>query len=98
MPSYTTLSDDQIQSQLSTLDGWERDGDRLVKTFSFGSFREAISFIVRVSFVCEAHNHHPELSNVYGSVTLAFTTHDEGNAITTMDVTVAREIEELAWV
>ena len=98
MPSYTTLSDDQIQAQLNGLPGWERDGDRIAKTYTFGSFREAISFIVRLSFVCEAHNHHPELSNVYNRVTLALTTHDEGNAITTMDVTVAREIEELSWV
>lgn len=98
MPSYTTLTDDQIQAQLGDLPGWERDGDRLVKTYTFGSFREAVSFIVRVSFVCEQHNHHPELSNVYNRVTLAFTTHDEGNAITTNDVTVAREIEDLSWV
>ena len=98
MPSYTTLSDDKIQSELSTLAGWEREGDRIAKTYTFGSFREAVSFIVRVSYVCEDHNHHPELSNVYNRVTLAFTTHDAGNTITDMDVTVAREIEELAWV
>jgi len=54
--------------------------------------------MVRVSYVCEEHNHHPELLNVYNRVTLSFTTHDAGNAITTMDVTVAREIEDLSWV
>ncbi len=98
MPSYTALTDVQIESQLGALDAWQRDGDRIVKTFAFGSFREAISFIVRVSFVCEQHDHHPELSNVYNRVTLAFTTHDAGNAITNLDVNVAREIDELSWV
>ncbi len=98
MPSYTTLTNDQIQAQLGDLPGWTWDEDRIVKTYTFGSFREAVSFILRVAFVCEAHNHHPELSNVYNRVTLAFTTHDAGNAITNMDVTVAREIEELSWV
>lgn len=98
MPSYTTLTDDQIQSQLGELPGWERDDNRIVKTYTFGSFREAVAFIVRVGYVCEQHNHHPELSNVYNRVTLGFTTHDAGNAITNMDVTAAREIEDFAWV
>ncbi len=98
MPSYTALSNDQIQGQLNDLPGWSRDGERITKTYTFGSFREAVSFIVRVAFVCEQHNHHPELSNIYNSVTLAFTTHDAGNAITNMDITVAREIEDISWV
>ena len=97
MPVRQPLSDDQIQAALDGLAGWRRDGDRIVKTYTFSDFQEAVSFIVRVAFQCEAHDHHPELTNVYNRVTLAFNTHDAGDTITEMDVTLAREIERFAW-
>ncbi len=97
MPARAPLPNDRIRAALADLDGWEREGDRIVKAYTFGDFREAVSFIVRVAFVCEAHDHHPELTNVYNRVTLAFSTHDAGNLITEMDLTLAREIEAFAW-
>ncbi|NNF58270.1 MAG: 4a-hydroxytetrahydrobiopterin dehydratase [Rhodothermaceae bacterium] len=97
MPSRDPLSDNQIEAALADLDGWTRDGDRVVKTYTFGDFREAVSFVVRVAFHCEAHNHHPELTNVYNRVTLAFNTHDAGDKITEMDLALARAIERFAW-
>jgi 4a-hydroxytetrahydrobiopterin dehydratase len=95
MPSREPLSDDRIAEALRGLDGWSRDGDRITKAFRFADFREAVAFVVRVAFVCEAHDHHPELTNVYDRVTLAFNTHDAGGKITEMDLTLAREIEKI---
>ena len=46
----TPLDQEQIQLALADLPGWELDGDRLRKSFSFGSFKEAMSFLVRVGF------------------------------------------------
>lgn len=93
--AYNPLSDDQIAQALEVLDGWKRVDHAIQKSFEFGSFQEAVAFIVRMSFVCEAHNHHPELSNVYNRVTLSFSTHDAGNVITDRDITVATEIDAL---
>lgn len=95
MPARQPLSDDRIAAALADLDGWARDGDRITKTFRFADFRAAVGFIVRVAFVCEARDHHPELTNVYSRVTLAFNTHDAGDKITEMDLTLAREIEDM---
>lgn len=98
MPARTPLSDDDIQDALADLDGWTHEEDTLQKTFEFSHFREAISFIVRMSFEAEEMNHHPELENVYNTVSIALTTHDADGKVTETDVELASRIEELSWV
>ena len=98
MPSRDPLSDDEIQDALADLDGWTHEDDKLTKTFEFSNFREAISFIVRLSFYAEEMMHHPELKNVYNTVDVALTTHDAGGKVTEMDVELASKIEDFVWV
>ena len=92
------LSIEAIQEALKELPGWNFKQHRLVKTFVFEDFREAISFIVRMAFYAEELQHHPELSNVYNRVTLALTTHDAGNRVTEKDLELARAIERISSV
>ncbi len=89
------LSDTDCEAALKALPGWAREEDRLVKTFTFPGFREAVAFIVRLAFEAEQLNHHPELYNVYNRVKVALTTHDAGNRITAMDLKLAHAIEQL---
>ncbi len=96
MPSRDPLSDAAIQDALDDLEGWTHEDDKLKKTFEFSDFREAISFIVRLSFYAEEMMHHPELENVYNTVDVALTTHDAGGKVTEMDVELASEIQDLA--
>ena len=98
MPSREPLSDDAVQKALADLEGWSHEDDTITKTYEFTDFRAAISFIVRMSFYAEEMNHHPELENVYNSVTIALTTHDVGGKVTETDLELAREIESVAWV
>lgn len=98
MPSREPLSQADIEERLEELPGWSFAEDRIQKTFEFSNFREAISFIVRVSFVAEEMNHHPELENVYNTVSLALTTHDAGGKVTETDVEFAAKVEDFAWV
>ena len=97
-PSREPLSDAAIKDALSDLDGWTYADDKLQKTYEFSDFRAAISFIVRLSFYAEERNHHPELENVYNTVSVALTTHDAGGKVTEMDVELASKIEDFAWV
>ncbi|MCC5805137.1 MAG: 4a-hydroxytetrahydrobiopterin dehydratase [Opitutales bacterium] len=92
------LSDSEIEVALSGLPGWSRDGDQLAKTYTFGSFREAVSFITRIAFEAEDMNHHPDLANVYNKVSIALSTHDTGGKITEKDVKLAQKIEDISWV
>jgi 4a-hydroxytetrahydrobiopterin dehydratase len=96
MPARDPLSDDAIADALDDLPGWTHEDDRLKKTYEFSDFREAISFIVRLSFYAEEMMHHPELENVYNTVSIALTTHDADGQVTEMDVELASQIEALA--
>jgi len=93
----TPLTNDTIQTALAGLKGWSYGDDALSKTFEFGSFREAVSFFVRVSFEAEQLNHHPEVENVYNRVKLTLRTHDAGGKVTEADVALARAIESFSW-
>ena len=95
MPSRDPLSDDDIADALDDLPGWTHEDDKLKKTYEFSDFREAISFIVRLSFYAEEMMHHPELENVYNTVSVALTTHDADGQVTGMDVELASQIEDL---
>jgi 4a-hydroxytetrahydrobiopterin dehydratase len=86
------LEDDEVDRVLRTLDGWQRDGDALVRELTFPSFRDAIDFVVRVADLAEEVDHHPELTNVYDRVTVRLSSHDVG-AITDRDADLARAID-----
>ena len=98
MPSRKPLSNKEIQSSIADLRGWTYDDDALKRTFEFGDFRAAISFIVRLAFYAEEMNHHPNLQNVYNAVSIALSTHDAGDRVTQMDVELARKIDEISWI
>lgn len=98
MTSRAPLDETTVAREVATLPGWTVDGNVLEKQFAFSSFREAISFIIRVAFEAEERNHHPELRNVYSDVTIRLTTHDAGNRITALDIALARAIESFSWV
>ena len=89
------LTDEQINEALERLKGWSLQDDKLVKTFTFSNFPEAISFIVRLGYVAE---HHPEIQNVYNRVEVSLTTHDAENRVTGQDVNLAQTIQSFAWV
>ncbi len=88
----------KINDALRTLPGWAKKGDALTKTFKFGSFREAMSFMVRVGFEAEAMDHHPEWTNVYNRVVIRLNTHDAGGKVTAKDIELAKKIQAISWV
>jgi 4a-hydroxytetrahydrobiopterin dehydratase len=92
------LSPDEISAACAKLPGWSFDRDALTRTYKFGSFREALSFMTRVAFEAEELNHHPEWTNVYNRVAIRLNTHDAGNKVTANDVELATRIQKISWV
>ncbi|MDP2136478.1 MAG: 4a-hydroxytetrahydrobiopterin dehydratase [Candidatus Didemnitutus sp.] len=92
------LTPAEITTALGELTGWTFERDALARTFQFGSFKEAMSFMVRVGFEAEAMDHHPDWSNVYDRVAIRLNTHDAGHKVTAKDVALARKIQAIAWV
>ena len=92
------LNKAKIKAALVDLPGWIFERDALAKEFKFGSFREAMSFMVRVSYEAEAMDHHPEWTNVYNRVAIRLNTHDAGGKVTAKDVELAKKIQAISWV
>ena len=92
------LAEAEIRAALVALPGWALERDALAKTFKFGSFREALSFMVRAGFEAEELNHHPEWTNVYNRVAVRLNTHDAGDKVTAKDVELAKRFQKLSWV
>lgn len=89
------LSEADLASALAGLPGWSRAGDEIEKTFECASFPDAIAFVVRVGFLAEAADHHPDLDVRWRKVRVALTTHDSGG-LTANDTDLAEQIEGVA--
>lgn len=89
------LEPSAIREALEGLPGWDFADGAIHREYRFGGFREAIDFINRVADAADAADHHPELTNVYSTVTIRLTTHDAGG-VTNKDLDLAREIERAA--
>jgi 4a-hydroxytetrahydrobiopterin dehydratase len=89
------LSDDELRAGLARLPGWEQGEGEIRKQFELADFREAVTFVVRLSYEAEAANHHPDLDIRYNRVTVALSTHSEGG-VTEKDLALAGAIEGLA--
>jgi 4a-hydroxytetrahydrobiopterin dehydratase len=89
-----TYSAENSSEKLSALPGWKFNNNALEKDFVFKNFREAISQMIRIAFICESMNHHPEWTNVYNKLNVRLSTHDAGG-VTDKDFSLASEIEKL---
>jgi 4a-hydroxytetrahydrobiopterin dehydratase len=74
---------------------WKEENDKLRREFTFKNFREAFAFMMRVAFLAEELNHHPNWSNVYNKVVIELTSHDAGNKVTERDYKLAKAIDAI---
>lgn len=89
------LSDSEIDSRLAELDGWEREGETIVKTFELADFVGSVELINRVVEPAEEMGHHPDLSVSWNKVRVSITTHAAGG-LTANDFELAKRIEGVA--
>ena len=89
------LTQEQIESRLSHLDGWSLLNDSISRTYQFGDFLEAMRFVNRVAEAAETAQHHPDILIRWNKVTLTFSTHDAGG-ITNKDFEMATQTDRLA--
>jgi 4a-hydroxytetrahydrobiopterin dehydratase len=89
------LSDEEIEERLSGLDGWERRGEAIAKSFENGDFKGSVDFVNRLTPEAEEMNHHPDLEISWDTVTVRLTSHSEGG-LTANDFELAQRIDALA--
>ncbi|WP_158969638.1 4a-hydroxytetrahydrobiopterin dehydratase [Paraglaciecola sp. L3A3] len=76
------------QNEWSYIDG------KLVKTFKFVSFEDALSWMNDVAIYIEQLNHHPEWLNIYNKVEVKLITH-QVNGVTSLDFDLAEIMQDL---
>jgi 4a-hydroxytetrahydrobiopterin dehydratase len=89
------LSDEEIGSRLADLEGWERSGDEIRKTFERGDFVGSVRFVDALVEPAEEMNHHPDLEISWDKVTVSLSTHAAGG-LTANDFELAKRIDALA--
>jgi 4a-hydroxytetrahydrobiopterin dehydratase len=87
------FTEQEINSSLQSLDGWEYKDNAIVKNFTFPTFFEAYTLLCKAAFIAEKLNHHPDWSGVYNKVTLKLNTHD-AVGVTQSDIDFAAEVEK----
>ena len=77
------------------MNNWKEENNKLTRSFKFNNFIEAWGFMTQVALIAEKQAHHPDWRNVYNTVEITLTTHDEGNTVTDKDRKLAEAINQL---
>ena len=93
----TPLNDAEILEGLAELNGWSREGDKLVKTFKLDTYMAGLALAAAVGTIAEGFDHHPDLHIGYKKLRVEFTTHDAGNKISHKDIAAAAAIDALNY-
>jgi 4a-hydroxytetrahydrobiopterin dehydratase len=88
------LPDTEIESRLADLEGWERSGDAIVKTFELDDFVGSVAFVDKLVEPAEDMGHHPDLSISWNKVEVSITNHAAGG-LTAADFELARRIDSI---
>jgi 4a-hydroxytetrahydrobiopterin dehydratase len=88
------MAEQDARARLAEVPGWDLGDKTLVRKLSLPSFRDAVAFVVKLAFVAEAADHHPDILINYRRVTLTLWTHTEGG-ITEKDFALAQQINKL---
>ena len=91
------LMGETLKGYLKQVPGWGLDetSRKVIRTWTFRNFAEAMAFLNKVAGVAEAENHHPDISLTgWNKVTLTLSTHVIGG-LTENDFIVAAKINTL---
>jgi pterin-4a-carbinolamine dehydratase len=84
----------EIQKRLGSLRGWEYKDGALQRTYQTDGWRGSMLVANAIAFLCEAADHHADLTVTWPRVGVALSTHSAGG-ITDKDFEVAGMIEAL---
>ena len=96
MARPTKLEGADVDAWLAAHPGWSREGaSAIVRSFELADFGAAVAFTVRLGFVAERRDHHPDVLVGWGKARVLWTTHDAGG-ITRLDLELAEATDQLA--
>jgi len=89
------LTDEEIRQELTSLNGWQRQGTAIQRVFRFPDFKAAMQFVNKVAEAADAANHHPDIDIRYNTVTMGLVSHDS-EGVPKRDVRMAGTINKIA--
>jgi pterin-4a-carbinolamine dehydratase len=91
------LTESEIRSRLNALPQWAFDSGAVRRTYKTDGWRGSMLVANAIAFICEAADHHADLTVTWPSVSVALSTHSAGG-ITAKDFEVAELIEkQVTW-
>ena len=87
-------SADYTKKHLQELEDWELKEGKIVKSYSFKSFMQAVEFVNDVARVAEERDHHPVITIIWRTVKVSSISFDVGH-LTDRDFGLAKAIDEL---
>ena len=96
MPESEQLLPEPLLTELlGELDGWQRDGQAITKTYTLKGWKSALAFANRVADAATAADHHPDIHiEGYKHVRIVLTTHVV-RGISRADIDLAGAIDGL---
>ena len=89
------LTEEKINQYLNNLKNWERVEGKIYSKFSnFESYRNTIDFVIKISYIAEELDHHPEIRIGYNDLQVYSSTH-QPKGLTVLDFKLAEEINKL---
>lgn len=95
MARPSKLDSAAVDAWLSAHPAWAREGDALVRAFSFPDFAAALAFTVRLGMIAEKRDHHPDVLLSWGKARVTWTTHDAGG-LTSLDLALAEATDGIS--
>jgi 4a-hydroxytetrahydrobiopterin dehydratase len=95
MPVPEPLGGEEIARRLARMDGWQRQGDEITKTFKL-TYHECLHLAMYVGAKAREIGHHPDIDIRWQLIRFGITTHDADHQITAMDFDLAVHIDRIA--
>ena len=94
VPRPPRLPPDELAAALSGLPLWSGDGEGIRRSVELPGFPDAVAALVRIAFVAERLDHHPDVDLRWRTLHLTLVTHSAGG-VTELDLELARRIDAL---
>jgi len=86
---------EEINKKLQDLPGWSLVDNSIQKEFTLKDFVDALGFLMKIGFLAEKLDHHPDLFlHSWNKVKIIISTHSEGG-LTEKDFNLAEQIEKI---
>ena len=88
------LTEPEVWNLLQQLDGWERAGNRIGKTYMFKNYYQTMAFVNAAAWISHREDHHPDLTVGYNQCRVEYMTHAIGG-LSENDFICAAKLDKL---